>query len=74
MPKFKVCVQQYVEETAIVEIEADTLELARVAVVDKLRDGDITNWEPGDDILTDSSGFGGVYAVKDENDELVWER
>ncbi|MCK1543327.1 hypothetical protein IVB12_15535 [Bradyrhizobium sp. 179] len=75
MPMFKVCVQQYVEETAVVEIEAGTAEKARQVAERMLRDGLIEDWQDGDDVLQDGNlGYGGVYAVKDEGDVVVWER
>jgi len=69
MPKFKVCVQQYVEETAFVMIEADTPELAMARGEAMLRDGTVEDWGAGDDIKDES-----VYAVLDMDDNMVWER
>lgn len=69
MPKFKVCVQQYVEEIAHVMVEAETPEKAVEIAEQKLADGDIDNWRDGDDIIQAEA-----YAVLDETGESVWDR
>lgn len=69
MPRFKVCVQQYVEETAEIEIDADTPEEAMRKGEKMLADGDVDSWGAGDDI-TDRE----VYAVLDAGGGMVWER
>lgn len=69
MPKFKICVQQFVEETAALEIEADTAEQAVAIAERKLSAGEIDNWSAGDDI-TDRE----VYAILDKHGDAVWER
>lgn len=69
MPKFKVLVQQYVEEQATLEIEAATAEEAMVKGHDMLRNGEVEDWHDGDDIKDDE-----VYSVLDANDNIVWER
>jgi hypothetical protein len=67
MPKFKVLVQKYVEETAVVEIEAETA--AQAAELYNAEPYDYeTKWEPGDDEERPEA-----YAVK-QGDELIWER
>lgn len=69
MPRYRVCVQQYVEETAVLEITAATPDIAAEMAGKRLRAGDIDNWQAGDDITNQA-----VYAVLDENRDIVWER
>jgi hypothetical protein len=69
MAKFKVCVQQYVEETAVLEIDAETPEDAVAIGRQMLSDGDIDNWGDGDDTMHQD-----VYVVLDANRDIVWER
>jgi hypothetical protein len=69
MKKFKVHVQQYVEETATVEIEADTVEEAVDIAHRMLRNGEVEDWSDGDDTINSD-----VYAAMDEDGELAWER
>lgn len=47
MPKFKVCVQRYVEETASVIVEAETPEQAMQQGDLLLHRGDIESWTEG---------------------------
>lgn len=68
MPMFKVCVQQYVEETAIVEVEAKNAAEAEDLVDQMLRDGDVDGWEDGDDIIDRR-----VYSILDEAGNVVEE-
>jgi hypothetical protein len=67
--RFKVCVQQYVEETAAIYVDAVDPNAA-VAIADqKLADGDVDNWQAGDDFKDRE-----VYAVLDNRGDSVWER
>jgi len=66
MPKFKVHLQQYVEEVATIEVEADSIEEARAKA---LLEGPMASWEDGEDSYSVSA-----YAVHDDKGELVWER
>jgi len=66
MPKFKVHLQQYVEKTAIIEVEADDTQDAKSKA---LGDAHSAEWTDGDDAYDVS-----VYSIHDEADELVWER
>lgn len=68
MPMFKVCVQQYVEETALVEVEAKNAAEATDLVDQMLRDGDVDGWEDGDDIIDRR-----VYSILDEAGNVVEE-
>jgi cytochrome c biogenesis factor len=70
MKTYKVCVQEYVEQIATVEVEAATAREAR----QKVRDMRSTRWQEfqwkeGDD----ATGWD-IYAVLNSNDETVWER
>lgn len=69
MPKFKVLGQQYVEQTCIIEVEADTPEAARQKVLDDPMAFVTAIWNEGDDAYQAD-----VYAVKDEDNNDVWER
>jgi hypothetical protein len=69
MPKFKVCVQQYVEEIASIWIVADTPEKAVALAEQELADGNVDAWHDGDDIKDRD-----VYAVLDASGNSVWER
>jgi hypothetical protein len=68
MTKYKVLGQQYVEETCVIEVEADSPEEA----VQKVRDDTMAFvtavWQPGDDAYEAD-----IYAVM-EGDDMVWER
>jgi hypothetical protein len=68
MPKFIVKCQQYVEETAEIEVEADTPEAARQLVLDQdlMMDAD---WQDGSD-----SYEAEIYLVVDEENNTVWDR
>lgn len=65
-PLFKVLVQQYVEETAEIEVRANTIEEARDIALKLAPEAD---WEDGND-----SYAAAVYAVKNEDDQIIWER
>jgi hypothetical protein len=72
MPKYRVLVQQYVEQVGEFEIEADTLEDAedKASMADlyfAVRDG--SGWREGDDCYKAE-----MYAIMDESGDLVWER
>jgi len=69
MAIFKVHVSQYVEETAVLEVEAATVEDAHVAAKDFLLDGGEVEWEDGDDILPPT-----VDRIDSEENETLWER
>lgn len=74
MPKFKVCVHQYVEEIGSVTVFAETPEKAVEIAEQELADGNICNWQDGDDVIK-SGDYGGVYAVLDHRgNDVVWER
>lgn len=66
MAKFQVCIQQYVEKIATVEVEANTAEDA--ATLAKLEGGARAAWTDGDDSYSIA-----VYAVM-QGDKVVWER
>lgn len=66
MPKFKVHLQQYVEEVATMEIDAPDEKTARDIAKDRACEAD---WSDGND-----ADPAEVYAVHDENDNLIWER
>lgn len=68
MPKFTVKLQQYVEEVAEIEVEADTPEAARQLVLDQdlMVDAD---WQDGSD-----SYEAEIYLVVDEENNTVWDR
>jgi hypothetical protein len=66
MPKFRVLLQQYVEMTAAVEIEAASIQAARECVLTDLASG--ADWAPGEDAYEVRT-----YAIF-EDDRLVWER
>jgi hypothetical protein len=68
MAIFKVHVSQYVEEIAVLEVEAPSHEDAHASAKDFLLEGDI-DWEDGSDVLP-----GTVDKIEDENDMTVWER
>ncbi|MBB4017597.1 hypothetical protein GGR16_002631 [Chelatococcus caeni] len=66
MPKFKVQLQQYVEQVAEIEVEAPDHEEARRLAL--LR-AESAEWQPGDDAYSADA-----YSVLDEHGRLVWER
>jgi hypothetical protein len=66
MPKFKVFLQQYVEQVAVLEIEADDPQEARDLALNRASEA---NWQDGDDMYAAD-----VYCVKDMNNNEVWER
>lgn len=67
---YRVCVQQYVEQTAVLEIKAGSIAEARGKAFIMMQEGDIS-WTPGDDIY----GLD-VYYVEDisSDDGEIWER
>lgn len=69
MPRFKVCVQQFVEEIAEIEVEADTPENAARQVDEALNsyDYDEPDWRDGDDVQNRR-----IYAIRDEHDNEIW--
>jgi hypothetical protein len=76
MPKFMVQLQQYVEETALVEIEADTVSQA-IELAEQMYDaGEVDNWEDGWDVVrglaVDCSDP--ALRVFDETGAKVWDR
>ena len=64
MPKFTVYLQQYVEQTASLEIEADSAEEARDKALSNAPSAD---WDLGDDAYAAE-----VYRI--EEIKTVWER
>lgn len=68
MPKFKVCVQQFVEQIGVVEIEAATPEDA-VQAYKGDRTGHDVVWQQGEDTQPSDA-----YAVMDATGATVWER
>lgn len=66
MAKFTVCLQQYVEQTAEVVVEAETPE---DAIDEAYSVADTAKWKPGDDAYDVDA-----YLVQNEADETVWER
>jgi hypothetical protein len=76
MTKFKVFLQRYVEQTAVVEIEADTVEDAVAEGEERALDASL-QWSAGDDIIAGAAAEVGsaVYQVYDEaGDEIQFER
>jgi hypothetical protein len=73
--KFKVFLQQYVEEVAEVEIEADSVEAAIAEAEDMAREGYV-DWSDGGDVIVGAAAEVGrpAYCVKDTDDNEVWER
>jgi len=68
MPKFIVFCQQYVEQVATIEVEADSYEQA----VEQVMNNDLmvtALWVEGDDMYEPE-----IYLVKDDKDETVWDR
>lgn len=76
MPKFKVHLQQYVEEVAEIEVEAATAEEAAEKAEQMAHDGDIDEWHDGDDVILGAAANCGdpAWQVYDAAGELVWER
>lgn len=64
--KFRVHLQQFVEEIGTIEVEAVDEDEARAIAK---RDAHKAAWEPGEDAYSAE-----VYAVRDEHGHLVWER
>lgn len=69
MPKFRVCLQQYIERVAAVEVEADTPEQAKEIGWARVACPPGVEWEDGDDASEIE-----VYAVLDTDGEVVWGR
>ena len=70
MPKFKAHVQRFVEETATVEVEADSAEEAIMKARDTVRlNQESLQWGSGDDCEGEE-----VYALEDEAGEQVYTR
>lgn len=70
MPKFRVLVQQYVEQVGHAEIEAATPEEAKQKAKDMgLYEACGDTWREGDDAYTAE-----VYSVLDAAGHVVWER
>ena len=67
MPKYRVKLQQFSEELAEVEVEADNPAEAAEVAIDAAADGE-ANWEDGDH-CTDLQAI----EVYDESYKLVWE-
>lgn len=66
MPRFQVCLQQYVEQVTSVEIEAEDEQDAK----DKaLAMADTFEWKTGDDAYDVEA-----YAILDADGAVVWER
>lgn len=63
---FKVNVQQYVEKTATIEVEAENAERAKELA---LNNADLATWSDGDD-----AGKVEAYSIHDHMGDLVWER
>lgn len=76
MPKFKVFLQQFVEEIAEVVIEADTPEDAVKAAAEQHRAGNIDSWRDGGDVIPGAAAKvdESVYAVDTMDGATVWER
>jgi len=74
--KFKVFVQQYVEEIAELKIEAATPEEAAEIAKEMHRKGEIEMWRDGDDVVAGAAAKvdEGVYLVEDNAGQEVWER
>ena len=68
MPTFRVHVQQYVEETATIEIEAATADEAAAKYNAAPHDFD-PDWSDGDDIINREA-----YAVTDSRGDHLWDR
>jgi hypothetical protein len=69
MAIFRVHVSQYVEETAVLEVEAATMEDAHASTKDFLIEGGEVEWEDGSDVLPAT-----VDRIDNEQDETLWER
>jgi len=67
MATFKVHVSQYVEETAVLEVEADTVEAARALAEITLTEGEI-DWEDGTDCFPAT-----IQRVDNDNNDTLWE-
>jgi hypothetical protein len=68
MPKYRVLVQRYVEETAAIEVDAPDVDEARDIATYTMRfNPKHVSWGEGDDITGED-----VYAVL-LGDEMVWE-
>lgn len=68
MPKFTVLMQRYVEETAAIEVDADTIGIAIHMASEKKWDKDL-EWEEGDDMDGPR-----VYSVLNADGDEIWER
>lgn len=66
MPRFRVHLQQYVEEIATITVEASSPEEARTIALDRASDA---IWSDGDDAYAAEA-----YAVRNSLGDLVWER
>ena len=73
--RFKVYLQQYVEELADIEVEADTPEEAIEKAEEMAREGDV-DWSDGDDVVFGAAAEVGrpSYRVTTMKDEEVWLR
>ena len=65
---FKVHVQRYLEETAVITVQAVDAEQA-VTIGENWAAGDDVDWGPGDDVTSPDA-----YQVTDANGDPVWER
>ena len=66
---FKVFVQRYLEETAVITVTASDCQAAREEAERIARDDDSVEWGPGDDMTGPEA-----YQVNDDNGAEVWER
>jgi hypothetical protein len=75
MPKFKIHLQQYVEETAVVEIESDTIEWAVAKAEQMVEEGDV-DWSDGDDVIRGAAACIGspAYSAHGVDNDETWER
>ena len=68
--KYQVCLQQYVEQTAMVTVFAASIEDAIKVAEEKMRSDNFSiDWSEGDDAIDQEA-----YAVRDSTGEVIWER
>lgn len=77
MAKFSVFLQQYVEEIAEIEVEADSPEQAAEIAQEKARFADDIDWRSGDgEVIYGAAAkiAEPAYLVSDADGVVVWER
>lgn len=66
MAKYKVHLQQYIEQVTTIEVEANNQNEAVMLAKNRCHDA---QWKQGDDAYNCA-----CYAVSDANDNIIWER